>query len=161
VKNIQTDNRPDTGITSTGIDTATSTNRPTINQPQKIGATDATASDLKDSRDDTPQTAQTSVQPVSGAQIQAHLRRAFIPYFTYPRLAREKGWQGTVELAVKIDTQGLLTKARIIHSSGFGVLDHAALKSIRQIKVLPNTLQWLNNHGLEVNFPVKYQLIDI
>ena len=96
----------------------------------------------------------------SGTRIQAHLKDAFIPYFNYPKLAREKGWQGTVELMVYIDAQSQLTQVRLIRSSGYGVLDHAAIASLNHVKALPLVMQWLDNHGFEMVFPVKYQLID-
>jgi len=142
-----------------GIDPAASTNSKT---GKKSGSQDSTrvSSDRHDNSDNIVQIATSVHMPTTGTQIQAYLMNAFIPYFTYPRLARKKGWQGTVELAVNIDAQGLLTRVRIIHSSGYGILDYAALKSIRQVKALPDAMQWLDNHGLEVNFPVKYQLID-
>ena len=142
------------------FDTTTAMKSKAENQPGAPDSTSVISGDKPDRLDHTSQTAKTVLLPVAGTQVQAYLRHAFIPYFTYPRLAQKKGWQGTVELAVNIDAHGQLTRVRIIHSSGYGILDHAALTSVRQIKALPSAMQWLDSHGLEVNFPVKYQLID-
>lgn len=134
--------------------------KPKINLPAKTADENTAAHARKEKPDDAPQAVQTASYTEAGSQILANLRHAFLPYFTYPKLARIKGWQGTVELTVNIDAQGQLTAARIVHSSGYGILDHAALNSIRRVKMLPNAGQWLDNHGLEVNFPVIYQLVD-
>jgi len=158
--NSRVNNPPENTSPPASFDTATAIKSEAGNQSGAPVSTSVISGDQHDRSDHTFQSAKPVSQPAAGTQIQAYLRHAFIPYFTYPRLAQKKGWQGTVELAVNIDAQGQLTRIRIIHSSGYGVLDHAALKSIRQIKALPNAMQWLDSHGLEVNFPVKYQLID-
>jgi TonB family protein len=133
---------------------------PEVNSPAKIAEAVTVARDAITEVQETTQTIRTSARTESGSQIRATLRHAFLPYFSYPKLARVKGWQGTVELTVSIDAQGKLTAARIVRSSGYGVLDHAALTSIRHVKLLPDAVQWLDNHGLEINFPVIYQLVD-
>ena len=136
------------------------TDKHAVTQPEKIAITEKGASVPDADQDKSRLPAQTTIHTLTGTQILTNLRDAFLPYFTYPRLARIKGWQGTVELTVNLDAQGQLTAARIVHSSGYGILDHAALESIRRVKIVPNAVQWLNNHGLEVNFPVIYQLVD-
>lgn len=129
-------------------------------QHNTTGISDKGRADIPDNTNDNIQHSRTSPQLDHGAQVQAYLKDVFVPYFSYPRLAQQKGWQGTVELAVRIDSLGKLTRVRIVHSSGYGILDYAAVHSVRRVKTLPNAAQWLDNHGLEVNFPVKYQLID-
>ena len=127
--------------------------------PVETDGSDDTALNPIGSSDES-QMAKDGPESSSGARIQAQLRDAFIPYFNYPILAREKGWQGTVELMVYIDALGQLTQVRLIRSSGYGVLDHAAITSLNHVKALPLVMQWLDNHGFEMVFPVKYQLID-
>lgn len=149
--NIQSD-------TSEVIERTTQAPMPSTTAVQADGV-DNTVTNQTGSSDES-QIAQALPQPLSGPQIQTRLRDAFIPYFNYPKLAREKGWQGTVELMVNIDTQGQLTQVRLLRSSGYGILDRAAITSLNQVRTLPAIRQWLDNYGLELVFPVKYQLID-
>jgi protein TonB len=161
VETVEAPDRPDRQHTMDNPDTAPSTtDKHAANQPETIAITETGASVSDADQDKSHLPAQTTLHTLTGTQILANLKDAFLPYFTYPRLARIKGWQGTVELTVNLDAQGQLTAARIVHSSGYGILDHAALESIRRVKIVPNAVQWLNNHGLEVNFPVIYQLVD-
>ena len=111
-----------------------SADKPVVEMPAKIAVAGSSAANPVIEPDDAPSTRQSTSRSKPGSQIVANLRHAFLPYFTYPKLARIKGWQGTVELTVNIDAQGQLTAARIVRSSGYGILDHAALNSIRQVK---------------------------
>jgi len=49
----------------------------------------------------------------------------------YPRIARRKGYEGTVVLEVLVNPQGKVADSRIFRSCGHSVLDKAAMKSIR------------------------------
>lgn len=48
----------------------------------------------------------------------------------YPRAAHIRGQQGTVEVRIDVDATGSLQSATIFRSSGFQVLDEAALSSV-------------------------------
>ncbi|WP_369600393.1 energy transducer TonB [Hahella sp. SMD15-11] len=56
----------------------------------------------------------------------------------YPYLARRMGWEGRVEIALRVDGQGNPLDARIVNSSGYPVLDQAALKTLKQWKLAPS-----------------------
>ena len=45
----------------------------------------------------------------------------------YPRIARRKGWEGTVLLRVRVGKDGLVRKAWVERSSGHFILDQAAM----------------------------------
>ncbi len=49
----------------------------------------------------------------------------------YPRLAQRRGWQGEVLLGVEVDIDGRTRDIEILVSSGFKVLDEAALTTVR------------------------------
>jgi protein TonB len=49
----------------------------------------------------------------------------------YPRLARRRGWQGTVLVEVEVTTDGHVSQCHIKQSSGRQVLDEAALSAVR------------------------------
>ena len=50
----------------------------------------------------------------------------------YPRLARERGWQGRVVLEVAVTNQGTVDRAEVDRSSGYRALDIAALQAVRR-----------------------------
>ncbi len=55
----------------------------------------------------------------------------------YPELARRLGIEGQAVIRVLIDTDGLPVIAFILKSSGYTLLDNAALKSIKNLKFEP------------------------
>jgi len=75
----------------------------------------------------------------------------------YPRIARRKGYEGTVVLEVLVNIEGKVAECRIIRSCGHSVLDEAAVKSIRN---------WLFEPGMRgekkvemwVKVPIRFQL---
>lgn len=71
----------------------------------------------------------------AGAEGAAGSLRAYCvscPEPQYPRIARARGWQGTVDVELAIDAGGAVSAASIARSSGFEALDDAALAVARQ-----------------------------
>ncbi|MCS6922280.1 MAG: energy transducer TonB [Elioraea sp.] len=56
---------------------------------------------------------------------------------TYPWEARRNRWQGTVLLAVTVSPEGRPVAIDIVRSSGYGVLDEAAVEAVRQWRFVP------------------------
>lgn len=52
----------------------------------------------------------------------------------YPRLARRRGWEGVVLLEATVGPDGRLLALVVVHSSGYQVLDEAALETVRDWK---------------------------
>lgn len=50
---------------------------------------------------------------------------------TYPSMARENGWEGTVTLKFWLNEQGRASQFRIAGSSGFPILDAKALQTVK------------------------------
>ncbi len=68
-----------------------------------------------------------------GALVLAQIRaRKF-----YPPAAKEKGQQGTVEVAFRIGASGALASVALTASSGYSILDAAALQILRSVQVPP------------------------
>ena len=75
----------------------------------------------------------------------------------YPRIARRRGYEGTVVLEVLVNPEGKVANSRIFRSCGHSVLDKAAMKAIRY---------WLFEPGMRgdrkvemwVKVPIKFQL---
>lgn len=59
------------------------------------------------------------------------------PSPVYPRAARERGEQGTVLLDVEVLSSGSCGQARILHSSGYEILDDAARHTIATWRFRP------------------------
>ena len=55
----------------------------------------------------------------------------------YPMQARLRHWEGTVRLKVLITPEGRVKDISVAHSSGFDVLDDAALDTVRKWKFAP------------------------
>lgn len=75
-------------------------------------------------------------------------------HFTYPLLARKRGWQGEVVLAFRLETDGSISDARIARSSGYGLLDRAALTVLGKIKRIGNGAP----RDFAMQLPVIYRL---
>ena len=56
---------------------------------------------------------------------------------TYPPLAREKGYEGTVYLRALVERDGRVGNLAIDRSSGHEILDRAAVDSVREWTFLP------------------------
>jgi len=51
---------------------------------------------------------------------------------SYPQEAVERGWQGTVILSLKLGLDGRVVDSEIVESSGFKILDMAAVQASRE-----------------------------
>lgn len=98
---------------------------------------------------------------VRGHRLEAALHAALRPHFYYPPTARRHGWQGEVRLALRVEANGFLTRVRIVRSSGYGILDRAALHSLGRLQHLPDAVALLNGQSHDLVLPVQYQLTGI
>lgn len=55
----------------------------------------------------------------------------------YPRLARQRGWEGLVSLQVRVSALGEVEEVWVESSSGHAVLDQAALKAVGKWRFRP------------------------
>ncbi len=75
----------------------------------------------------------------------------------YPRMARRRGYEGTVVLSVLVNAQGVVEASRVHRSCGHETLDDAALKAVRN---------WIFTPGrrgdkpapMWVTVPIRFQL---
>lgn len=77
----------------------------------------------------------------------------------YPRLARRHGQEGTVKLRVKVGADGLPQAVELALSSGFELLDQAALEAVRGWRFEPARR---NDQPVadEVIVPLRFYLVD-
>jgi protein TonB len=76
----------------------------------------------------------------------------------YPRLARTRNWQGTTEVTLQIGPDGKLQDVHVGHSSGFPVLDAAAIQMVHNAAPLPEVPDVLRGRELTMTVPVVFKL---
>jgi protein TonB len=101
--------------------------------------------------------AQTAVASGPTGDVARPVAAAGNPVPAYPRQARLKGWEGTVVLAVTVGPDGRCRSLAVASSSGFAVLDRAALAAVRHWRFEP-----ARRNGLAVEavaeVPVTFRL---
>jgi protein TonB len=76
---------------------------------------------------------------------------------SYPLAARRRGEQGLVVLAATVSKEGHVAKVTLEHSSGFSLLDAAALRAVRDWEFEPARLGPLAMES-EVEVPIRFRL---
>jgi protein TonB len=76
----------------------------------------------------------------------------------YPALARERGWEGTAEVALDVNALLPVPEVVLVRSSGRGVLDEQALEMMTQAARVTNLPQSLNGRDFRVLLPVQFSL---
>jgi protein TonB len=120
--------------------------RSTSSDPSSTTAPNGTANALEDG--DRAQTI---------AWLQTRLLGGFVRY--YPMLARRHGWEGRVQLALRIEPDGHVSHLQLAQSSGYAALDEAALASAQRIEVLDDVATRLHGAYLDMVLPIEYRLL--
>jgi len=92
--------------------------------------------------------------------VRGLLRSALAQHFVYPAIARRNGWEGRVDVAVRLDREGRLNALRIVHSSGYAILDQDALLTLQKIGTIPQARTWLRGYSIDTQLPVLYRLTE-
>jgi protein TonB len=74
----------------------------------------------------------------------------------YPRLARERKWEGTAQIAVEFGANGQLKSIAVAETSGHAVLDQRAVEMVRE--VLPTVPRELRSRNFTVRLPILFML---
>lgn len=74
--------------------------------------------------------------------------------FRYPAMALRRGWQGEVQLSFRLERDGRILNAKVARSSGYVILDRAALASLQQIGAIAAQLP----SARQLELPVIYRL---
>lgn len=93
-------------------------------------------------------------------QLLGELRTRLSWHLTYPPLARSRGWEGTVLLSLRVESDGALDKIRLERSSGYAVLDNAALNSLKRLDHLVEARGGRRSRHIDMQLPVIYQLTE-
>lgn len=76
----------------------------------------------------------------------------------YPRSALRAQLQGSVLLAVQVDTHGRLSAVELKQSSGHSLLDEAALAAARALVELPAPPEALHSQLRPIRIPINYRV---
>ena len=129
-------------------------------RPQDLGTAGASDPAAATVADSVTQPAQPRTE-TTGQRLSRQVLQALLPYFHYPLLARQQGWQGEVHVAVHIAQDGSLSNLRLARTSGYPLLDAAALDGLEKIQRLPDgTTTLLDASGFDLNVPVVYRLTE-
>lgn len=93
-------------------------------------------------------------------QVRMLLLKDLARRFTYPLIARRRGWQGRVLLSITIRSNGTLARVHVTQSSGFDILDRSAVNTLRSVGQLADATPPLGGQSLELLLPVVYRLTD-
>ena len=63
-------------------------------------------------------------------------------------------------MGLRVRANGQLTHVRVINSSGYLILDNAAMDSVRRVAALPEAGPLLNGRHIDVILPVIYKLTE-
>jgi len=118
---------------------------------------------LEDKKEITPKTtpAASSISenlPESIAGYAKIIQKRILENLTYPALAKEAGFKGTVKLNLHLSYQGELLEAKVKESSGYKILDDQAISSAKKIVSYPPFPSSLEQKELWVDIPIVYQL---
>ncbi|GAB6081367.1 hypothetical protein JCM30471_02810 [Desulfuromonas carbonis] len=75
----------------------------------------------------------------------------------YPRQAREQGWAGSVWLQIRIGSSGGVETVHLEQSSGYPLLDEAAIEAVRNWKFEP-ARQAGQAIATTVRVPIRFRL---
>jgi TonB family protein len=126
-----------------------------VDRPEKPLAANANNRPIANKRDTTTVTA----SPTSGNASSNHQPRpaAGNPKPVYPRLAIKRRLQGDVILTVKIRPTGTISTVTLKHSSGFKLLDSAAIDAVRHWRYEPLPETAMPEHRSD-DIPINFRL---
>ncbi len=75
----------------------------------------------------------------------------------YPWVARLRGWEGVVVLQVMVKADGRVERVGVAQSSGYALLDRAALEAVERWMFAPAT-RYGRSVPSEVELPVRFRL---
>lgn len=84
-------------------------------------------------------TAKATAAPKSETFTEANFRAnyGFNPKPNYPRIARNRSWQGKVLLRVQVSAEGTSNEVTVHRSSGHEILDDSAVEAVKQWRFIP------------------------
>ena len=118
---------------------------------------EATDDPSPDTTDSSAESSTAAEGTVSGVITEADPLYSVNPEPRYPRMAKKRGYEGTVLLNVLVSKEGRVKNLWIFESCGYNILDNAAMEAVKD---------WIFKPGTEddkpvemwVQVPVKFEL---
>ncbi|MDH5766055.1 MAG: TonB family protein [Gammaproteobacteria bacterium] len=108
---------------------------------------------------DNPENAETIIKVTdNNEKIISVLHNEFNKHFYYPRSAQRKNWQGQVLLGFSITPAGQINNIQINKSSGYDILDNAAIDSLSRVSPNEQLVIALNGQTSQHTLPVHYTI---
>lgn len=95
-----------------------------------------------------------SSPPLTEQRLLSEIKIEFSRYFRYPPRALRKQLEGKVILSFRLDSTGTIQSIVVAKSSGHGILDRAAIKSLSKIAPLTGSPR----SGISFELPVIYRI---
>jgi len=135
---------------------------PTERQPQRI--VKAAAKEVRSSQQETAPSNEAAEHSVADNnrtireqnELSQLMQLALARHFRYPFQALRRGLEGEVIVAFTLKVDGQIENIRIASSSGYSILDSAALQTLNKVSRIERTL----DHAYSFKLPVIYQLQD-
>ncbi len=96
-----------------------------------------------------------SVEQAYKTALQAEIAR----HRSYPRIARRLRQEGTVEVGFVVLADGRLTEIELVDSSGYELLDHAALQAVRGVRQFRPIPSELARKRWNLSVPLNFRLL--
>ena len=96
--------------------------------------------------------------PIDNNQIHSIISKEFSKFFYYPKAAVRKNWQGLVVLNFIIMPDGIIHRISVHKSSGYQVLDSAAINALEKVNKQQELSIALNGNQSLQTLPVNYIL---
>lgn len=93
-------------------------------------------------------------------QYRLNVARSARQFKVYPPLAREKGWEGVVQVAVVTPIGQGAPIVSLANSSGYEVLDRQALEMVTQAVNLTILPEGMRGRRLAISFPIEYRMAE-
>jgi len=90
-------------------------------------------------------------------QYRLSLASAARRYKLYPPLALENGWSGTAEVAVAVAANGAAQPVQLLRSSGYALLDAAALEMMSKAALITAVPASLQGQHFSIPLPVVFE----
>jgi protein TonB len=94
---------------------------------------------------------------LSGISADESLQTVYNPAPRYPEQARRRGREGTVLVEADVDERGVPAAVRVLRSSGFGILDDAAVEAVGKWRFRPARSTGKTMPG-RVVVPIEFRL---
>ena len=103
--------------------------------------------------------AATASNATTAAQMEWQVASWLERYRTYPRAARRAGYEGTAWVRFTLDRRGRLQRSELVDSSGYGMLDRAAMELLDRASPFPALPSASGLDEIELLLPIEYRLM--